>query len=388
MRINLALLNILNSPRKTALSISGIGVAILLVFMQLGFRGAVENTATNIYGKLDFDVLVRSPNYLHFVDAGTTPSRYLDEIAGAEGVTQANFLDVSVVNWRNPVGQMKGILLLGVSPSQSPFRDRHVDRDFKHLLSLDSILIDRQSHHEFGPVNQKTFAKADVGREFEVGGQAMKITGLFDMGAGLAANGAAIVADKSFQMMVPTFRDGEVTFGLIKLEEDVPVDSFVAAIQARFTDPQHGPLVEVLTRDQVLQRELDRWLGETPIGFIFTLGVLISLIVGAAIVYMVLGNDVANRLHEYATLKAMGYSNVYMAGVVIRQAGYLALFSFVPALVVALLLYWSTSWLANLAMEMTMARVGFVLLLTLMMCGCAGTLALKKLWQAEPAELF
>jgi putative ABC transport system permease protein len=186
----------------------------------------------------------------------------------------------------------------------------------------------------------------------------------------------------------PTSSSNRVAFGLIKLNEGESAEEIAQKLQSRYRLSPSETSIEVLTRDEVIQFELDRWLGETPIGFIFTLGVLISLVVGAAIVNMVLGNDVASRLHEYATLRAMGYSNIYLSTVVLRQALLLAVFSFVPALGLAFILYSLTGLLANLTMEMNLARIGFVLLLTLLMCVLAGTLSLKKLWQAEPADLF
>jgi putative ABC transport system permease protein len=149
-----------------------------------------------------------------------------------------------------------------------------------------------------------------------------------------------------------------------------------------------GPGVDVLTREQVIDRELRRWIGETPIGYVFTLGVIISLIVGGAIVYMVLSNDVANRIREYATLKAMGYSNGYLSGIVLKQAAYLALFSFVPAAVASSAFYQVTAWLANLPIYMTGSRLAIVLALTLAMCMISGVAAMRKLWRADPAELF
>ncbi len=388
MRTNLALRNILSNPRKSLLSVAGIGVAILLVFMQLGFRGAIENTATNIYGKMDFDVLLRSPDYLHFIDANQIERRFLEETASMTDVASVNELQVSVVNWRNPRGEMKGILLIGVTPDRSPFRDTRVDQHFDKLTSTTSLLIDRQSHPEFGPQNHRKFGAGDIGRLIEVANQQLTVTGTFNMGAGLAANGAAIVSEKTFEQLVPTTSRHQVTFGLLKLQHGVNADAFAMSLRERFRIEPHERSVEVLTRPEVIQLELDRWIGETPIGFIFTLGVLIALVVGAAIIYMVLGNDVSNRLNEYATLRAMGYSNAYMAAIVLKQAIYLALFSFLPALLLSFLLYWVTGLLANIAMEMNVYRIVFVMLLTLVMSSLSGTLALRKLWQAEPAELF
>jgi len=39
-------------------------------------------------------------------------------------------------------------------------------------------------------------------------------------------------------------------------------------------------------------------------------------------------------------------------------------------------------------MEMNVWRIVGVLVATLVMCGVSGAFALKKLWKAEPADLF
>ena len=389
MKINLALLNILNDPRKTALSVAGIGVAILLIFMQLGFRGAIENTATNIYSKLDFDILLRSADYLHFMDCGQIQRETLDQAAVLESVASVNSLNVSVANWRNPeTGASRGMMVLGLEPANSPFDNPQVDQQFSALENNTAVLVDKQSHPEFGPANGVKFSELDIGRASELSGKQVQITGLFSMGAGLAANGAAILSKQGFARIVPGSHDSRVSFGLVKLKEGESPTQVVQQIRSRLQIDETETSVQILIRDQVIQQELDRWLGETPIGFIFTLGVLIAFVVGAAIVYMVLGNDVSNRLHEYATLRAMGYSNFYMGLTVLKQAGYLAMFSYVPAMLLALALYLLTSKLANLTMEMNKERALFVLLMTLGMCGFSGVLAMRKLWKAEPAELF
>ena len=85
----------------------------------------------------------------------------------------------------------------------------------------------------------------------------------------------------------------------------------------------------------MLQWERKRWLWDTPIGLIFQLGVALSLVVGAAIVYMILSTDVSNRLSEYATLLAMGYSRKYLCSVVLTQAMILCVLGFVAAWAVA-----------------------------------------------------
>ena len=56
MRTPLGLLNLWHQQAKTLVSIGGVAFALLLVFMQLGFMGAVSHTATNVLENLEFDV--------------------------------------------------------------------------------------------------------------------------------------------------------------------------------------------------------------------------------------------------------------------------------------------------------------------------------------------
>ena len=87
-------------------------------------------------------------------------------------------------------------------------------------------------------------------------------------------------------------------------------DSY-AARRPRVT-PSSSPPVVVLTRSEVLWHETWHWLVNTPIGSIFMAGVALALVVGSVVVYMVLSNDVAGQLKEYATLKAMGYTDGFL----------------------------------------------------------------------------
>ena len=118
------------------------------------------------------------------------------------------------------------------------------------------------------------------------------------------------------------------------------------------------------------------------------MGVLLAMLVGSAVVYQVLATDIANLLPEYATLKAMGYSQRFLAGLVLRQAWTLSLLSFIPAWLLAELLYRITSWAAGITIEMTLMHIVGVAALGLAMCTISGLLAVRKLNRAEPASLF
>ena len=132
----------------------------------------------------------------------------------------------------------------------------------------------------------------------------------------------------------------------------------------------------------------DLWQNSTSIGFIFTLGTVMGFIVGIVIVYQILYTDVADHLSEYATLKAMGYTNFYLLTVVFQEAVILAVVGFFPGMAAAVGLYTMTRNATSLPLFMTVVRAATVLALTMIMCTISGAIAVRKLSAADPADMF
>jgi putative ABC transport system permease protein len=146
--------------------------------------------------------------------------------------------------------------------------------------------------------------------------------------------------------------------------------------------------VEVLTRDEFIQREVDYWSKATPIGYVFGFGVIVGLTVGGIIVYQILFADVSDHVREYATLKAMGYTDGFLSRVVLQEALLLAVLGFLPGLALAALLYRTVGAATQLPMAMTPGRLAGVLALTVGMCCLAAAMALRRVRSADPAEVF
>jgi putative ABC transport system permease protein len=146
--------------------------------------------------------------------------------------------------------------------------------------------------------------------------------------------------------------------------------------------------VKALTRDALYRIESDYWVRQTATGKIFAFGVLVTMIVAAVVVYQVLSNDIRNRLPEYATLKAMGYTNGFLSRVVLVQASIYALAAYLPAVLVSWGLYRVTEDLATIPMHLTWFNLGLVLGLTVLAALGSGVLTVRKLGDANPADLY
>ena len=220
----------------------------------------------------------------------------------------------------------------------------------------------------------------------------------------MASNGACLTNPQGYIRACPWQTIDDVNFGLIKLRDPGQAEQVKRKLQRIFGIPQmdsdeaqHDQLqavdltnadVEILTRETVNERETYRWVSETPLGQIFTLGVWVSVFVGVAIVYQVLSTDIDNMMSEYATLKAIGYSNKYLTTVVLQQSVLLALVGYVPSLAVSLILYEIVEAASGMPMIMTFPIVVQVLALAVGMCVISGVGALRKLFQADPVDLF
>jgi putative ABC transport system permease protein len=93
-------------------------------------------------------------------------------------------------------------------------------------------------------------------------------------------------------------------------------------------------------------------------------------------------------VREYATLKAMGYTDGFLSSVVLQESLILAVFGFLPGLALALFLYRTVGEATQLPMAMTPERLAAVLVLTIAMCSLAAAMALRRVRRADPAEVF
>jgi len=192
-----------------------------------------------------------------------------------------------------------------------------------------------------------------------------------------------ITSDLNFLRLFRSHKEGLIQIGVIQLQPGSDPQAVREALAAEL--PRD---VDVLTKAQFMQREIDYWASATPIGFVFTFGAIMGFVVGMVIVYQILFSDVSDHLAEYATLKAMGYPDAYLFGVVLFEAVVLAVLGYLPGLAVSFQLYRLTNQATHLPMNLSLEVGAGVLALTIVMCSVSGMIAVRKVRSADPAEIF
>src|SRR4029079_15075840 len=146
--------------------------------------------------------------------------------------------------------------------------------------------------------------------------------------------------------------------------------------------------VRVFTKDQIIAQEIEFWQTNTPIGFVFGLGLIIGFIVGIVICSQILYTEVVDRLPLFGTSKAIGYTNGYLVRLVAGEALLLSVVAFIPGTILAWLLYGSLSSLVGFEMFLNALRILLIFALTTAMALIAARVALRKARTADPAEVF
>jgi putative ABC transport system permease protein len=192
-----------------------------------------------------------------------------------------------------------------------------------------------------------------------------------------------ITSSETFLSLLPNTPPGSIELGLIRLRPGA--DPAAAASRLQATLPQD---VKVYTKAGFVEFEKNYWRTSTSIGFIFTLGAGMGFVVGCVIVYQILYSDVSDHLPEYATLMAMGYKLTSLLGVVAREGLLLAVLGYLPAYATGQGLYLMIRNATQLPVAMDTPRALTVFTMILVMCMGSATLAMRRLADADPAEIF
>lgn len=381
-QIPLAWLQLIRQKGRFIVALSGIAFADILMLMQLGFESALYDSNVRLHQSLNADLVLISPRARNLASMSTFPRRRLQQAASITGVKSTAPLYTLYTEWKNPQTHLQNaILLFGFDLEKPAFNLPEVNQNLAKLQQPDTLVFDRASRGNY----KQAIAQISEGKTVstEMSGRTIHLEGLFTVGASFAGDGSLMTSDQNFFRIFRQQQVNQVGVGLVTLEPNADINKVVATLRTYLPED-----VRVLTKQEFVEFEKEYWRNNTAIGFIFALGTMMGFMVGLIIVYQILYSDVTDHMTEYATLKAMGYRNLYLLGVVLQEALILAVLGYIPGNLIAIGLYSLTRNATNLPVFMTVSRTIYVLVLTMIMCVISGAIAVKKLRSADPADIF
>jgi len=381
-RIPLAWLLLTRQPARLAVALAGIAFAGILMFMQLGFRDGLFDASVTIHKLFDADLVVLSPRTTSSIGMAGFPRRRLVQALADPDVIGTTPVHWNLLLWRNPsTRNTRSILAIGFEPGDPLFTDPQLAKKAQVLTQRGRLLFDELSRPECGPIGP-LFRQGKV-VETEVAGKRVRVAGLVSLGPSFGADGNMLVSRETYLYLMPDTAPGSIELGLVRLTPGADPEAVAARLRENLPED-----VQILTKKGFEEFEKNYWRTSTAIGFIFSLGAAMGFVVGCVIVYQILHSDVSDHLPEYATLMAMGYRLSSLLGVVAREGLLLAILGFVPAWLAGQGLYMVVRSGTRLPVYMQPERSLLVFVLILAMCMASAGLAMRKLGDADPAEIF
>jgi putative ABC transport system permease protein len=404
-RVPLAWKNLTHRKLRFLVAVAGITFAVLLMFVQFGFRAALLDSNTQLLRLLNGElVIVHQGKYTLYVKHPFSRRR-VDQARAVAGVraVYSIYTETQLGLWKNTVSGGGGEPITGAADSTKPTDGESRVRPIRvvafdpqeTVLSLpecrthaealklpNTALLDEQSRAYYQVPPGATEAPPELAL------QHLRIVGYFRLGPDFTNDGNLIMSDSNFARYFPRPDPGEsslafVEIGLVQLEPGADAAQVKAALGQALPED-----VQVLTREEFIGLEEAFWLENTPVGYVFALGAVMGVIVGVIICYQILSADVTDHLPEFATLKAIGYQDNYLTRVVLQEALFVSGLGYVPGLFLSLIAYRELAARTRLPMQMSLPRALLVLALAAGMSVFAGLLVVRKVKVADPAEVF
>jgi putative ABC transport system permease protein len=367
--------NLFQHRLRLLAALSGIAVALFLLVLQISVLDAAKAKVTQLYDDFNFDLAAVPDTYQFMLNFETIDRVVLDQARATGDIAQAFGLNVDVVHWMQwPSKKVAYLFLIGLDDPGTFLRDPVIRRGMKSLVSSHSLLMDAYSEPDIGPLATGTTAK--------IGDEQVSITDHFKLGLFFYGEGSAIVRNTDFPRLAD--RDSRsVSIGLFQLRPGV--DARKAKHDLEAIVPEH---TLIFTRDELLQQERDYFLTVRPVGIMIYISMLIACLVGTVIIVQVLSTEVANRTKEYAVLKAMGASPLFVHGIGAAQALLLGFGGLLPALLIGGGVLWYIEVRTHLDTAPGLVLIGKMLAISFVAAISAAATVIARVQRADPAALY
>jgi putative ABC transport system permease protein len=382
-RLPIGLLQLTHNPGRFLAALAGVAFANVLVFVQLGLAGSLNESVATPYRLFHPDLLLLSAYEADMLsDGATVPRQRLYQALAHPDVVDGTPLYLAKTTWLSGNDDSSSIQVFGLRSDAGAFVRQDLRDPLRNLSLEDTALVDMKTRR----VDMGGYAasRPEAPVPFELQNRQLNAIGTVSIGGGFGGEGVFIMSEQTFFHIFPRRSSATPSHVLVAVRPGADPGRVANELVQLFPEES----VRIRTVAEASADEQRYQLTQRPTGLIFAFGVGIGIVVGIVIAYQVLSTDVADHIREYATLKAMGYRSRFFAGIVLEEALILAAIGFWPGLALSQLFYATLARLASLPIFMTPERAAVVFVGTVIACSISGLMAMRRLAAADPADLF
>jgi putative ABC transport system permease protein len=372
-QIGLGLKLLVHNPLRLFIASASVAMGVVVIFVELGLLLGMLDAQALIANLVRGDLLIMNVARINLHRWDKLYPVRIDQAAAVAGVARVTPVYEDHVGLQDPDDKrVRRIIVYAFPPDDVPFRINDPAGIAHSLKIAHGFLFDRLSRPIFG--------KFHAGDDVQLDTVPARLSGYVTLGVDVVNDGNILISKGDWLARSP---DAKPIMGVIHLKPGVAVETARRAILAALP-----PDVAVLTPGETAWRESLYTLRTAPVGLLFAVGMLAGLVIGTINCYQVLYNEISDHLRQFATLKAMGFSNDSLRGIILEQAAVLAIAGFATGIVVSWLADWYIASQSMLPIRISGPSGLIVWSLTLAMCMMAGLIAIRRVAVADPAALY
>src|SRR6185437_13376760 len=168
---------LMHEKGRNSLAVAGVFIAILMIFLQLGFYASVPRAGMLVYNRLVFDIMLTSSQYVFQEQSYDFPRQRLDQALSLPEVANVSPLYQGEAQWLNTADKLRrDIFVIGFRVGGDRINVPDIRRQRSLLRRDDTVLLDNMSLPMYGAQTQ--------GRIVEIGDRAVEIAGTYLLGTG------------------------------------------------------------------------------------------------------------------------------------------------------------------------------------------------------------
>jgi putative ABC transport system permease protein len=372
LTVKLASRNLLHDHLRFIATVVGIVFSIVLVNTQMGLFLSFERMVTTMIDHAPADLWIVPLGTKCFEDPSLLDEHDQAKALAVPGVTQADPVVIGFTPWTVPGGGgTTPVFIVGSSPAGlHPWN--LTGGSLGALSASHAVAVDRTYFGRLGVTA--------IGDTTDIREQAAKVAAVTN-GIRSFTTTPYVFTSLGQAHVYTGIAPNRVSYLLVHVSPGTDIAGVRTRLLANLSK------VEVLTPSQFSSRSRAFWLFGTGAGAALFAGALLGAIVGTVIVAQTLYSSTKDHLSEFATLRAIGSSNLYIHKVIICQALLSAVIGFSLAAIVSLVIVTMTADTA-LPILMTPELTMGLFLLTVVMCIVSTFAAIVQVMRIDPARVF
>jgi putative ABC transport system permease protein len=371
-RMRLPWRNITHDRSRFIVTIVGVSFASFLMVFQGSLLAGFTRASSRLIEASDFDIWITARGVQAFEFGANIDDRLRQMAAGVPGVGETGRVCMAFAVYTRPSGKQQVIALVGADPNVgNSFPIPRVNGRFEEA-SPDAVAYDGS--------DQDLIEVSYLPQEVEINRRRAKIEERLEGFGGFLGVPTLFTSYENAAKFL-NIRGDQAMYIVVKVAPPYSVSETRERLSERF------PEVQVLTRDQFANTSRGYWMMKTGAGGAILAAAILGFLIGLVVVSQTIYANTMENIEEYATLKALGASGLFISRVVLVEALICGSVGSVLGIVLVIpAMRGATSLIPWIYMPAWLPVISFVL--SLVMCSLAAVSSIRTALTVEPGRVF